>query len=116
MALMRIEPAGIAVRSLGGESILTALARCGYSHSFGCRRGGCGTCKAQLVSGEITYPSRVADQVLDLDERAAGVCVTCRAVPVSDVVIRLRDDDKLRCVAPMLAGLLTVKTTIEGER
>ncbi|WP_396932101.1 2Fe-2S iron-sulfur cluster-binding protein [Mycolicibacterium sp.] len=111
MSLVRIEPAGVSVRSLGGESILTALARCGYSHTFGCRRGGCGTCKAQLVSGDIDYPSVVSDQVLDSDERAAGVCVTCRAVPTSDIVIRLREGDTLRCVAPMLASLLTVKNS-----
>ncbi|TVS86191.1 2Fe-2S iron-sulfur cluster-binding protein [Mycobacterium helveticum] len=123
MALLRIEPAGVAVCSLDGEPILTALARSGHTHRFGCRRGGCGVCKVEVVSGAVRYQARVADQVLSPAERAAGVCLSCRAVPEGDVVIRLRAGDRLRCVAPMLAALAckTNKDTDkvkdkEGER
>lgn len=115
MALMRIEPAGIMAQSLNGEPILAALRRGGYTHNFGCRRGGCGTCKVELVSGVVRYPVRVADQALTPAERAAGVCLSCRAVPDGDVVIQLRAGDRLRCVAPMLAALM-VTTNEEGER
>lgn len=105
MALLRIEGAGVVVRSRDGEPILTALARSGHTHRFGCRRGGCGVCKVELVSGGVRYPTQVADQVLSPAERAAGVCLSCRAVPEGDVVIRLREGDRLRCVAPILAAL-----------
>lgn len=106
MAVLRIQPPGIAVELLDGEPILSALKRCGYTHRFGCRRGGCGVCKVDLVSGAVRYPQRVAPQVLGLDERADGVCLSCRAVAVDDVVIRLRVGDRLRCVVPGLAGLM----------
>lgn len=118
MALLRIEPAGFTMRSRAGEPILAALARCGYSHRFGCRRGGCGTCKVQLVCGEVCYPVRVAEQVLTPAERVAGVCLSCRAVPVGDVVIRLREGDRLRNVAPILTDLAAVtnETRKEGAK
>ncbi|GAB2985266.1 2Fe-2S iron-sulfur cluster-binding protein [Amycolatopsis acidiphila] len=115
MGLLRIEPAGVSLRSREDEPMLAALARCGYSHRFGCRRGGCGTCKVELVSGAVRYPAPVPEQVLTAAERAAGVCVSCRAVPVGDVVIRLRRGDRLRCVAPILAALAAT-TMEEGER
>ena len=62
-------------------------------------------CKLELVDGEVDYPTRVADTVLDEQERTDGTCLSCRAVPQTDVTVRLRTDDKLKCVAPLLAGL-----------
>jgi len=105
VALLRIEPAGVVVGLLDGEPMLTGLKRSGYTHRFGCRRGGCGICKVELVSGAVRYPVRVADQVLSAAERADGVCLSCRAVPEGDVVIRLGPGDRLRCMAPILAVL-----------
>lgn len=114
MALLRIEPDGVVVRLLSGESMLAALRRCGYTHRFGCRRGGCGICRVELVSGVVRYPVAVAEQVLNVVERAGGVCLSCRAVADSDVVIRLVAGDRLRCVAPVLAALASGKDE-EGE-
>lgn len=115
MALLRIEPDGVVVRLLTGESMLAALRRSGYTHRFGCRRGGCGICRVKLVSGDVRYPVAVAEQVLSAVERASGVCLSCRAVADSDVVIRLRPGDRLRCVAPLLAALTTGNDK-QGER
>jgi CDP-4-dehydro-6-deoxyglucose reductase len=96
---------GVAVEAKRGEAILAALARHGYSYRYGCRRGGCGVCKVEIVKGEVEYPTTVASTVLTDEEREDGTCLSCRAVPSSDVEIRLRPDDRLRCVAPLLAGL-----------
>ena len=52
-----------------GEAILAALYRNGYAYKVGCRRGGCGVCKVDLVEGEVSYPITVADTVLS-DGRA----------------------------------------------
>lgn len=86
----------IAVETRSGEAILGALCRSGYSYRFGCRRGGCGVCRVQLISGEVEYPKIVADTVLSAADRNTGACLSCRAVPVTDVVIRLSSDDRLR--------------------
>jgi len=108
MARISVPDAGVAVDSRPGESVLAALVRSGYGHRVGCRRGGCGVCKVELVAGAVTYPTVVAATVLTDEERAAGRCLTCRAVPSGDVELRMLDDDKLRCVAPLLAMLAKV--------
>jgi ferredoxin len=88
-----------------GETILAGLHRNGYAVNAGCRRGGCGICKADLVDGAVSYHQVVADTVLSDRERADGTCLICRAVPDADVTVSLPPDFKLRCVAPFLAAL-----------
>lgn len=84
-----------------GETILDAVLRDGFTYRFGCRRGGCTQCKLALVAGEVRYGKRIAPEVLSDEERMRGVCLSCRAIPESDVVIRLQEDDHLKCVSPL---------------
>ncbi len=72
------------------------LSRHGFTYRIGCRRGGCGFCKVNLLSGDVEYNKAVSPAVLSDTERADGVCLSCRAVPVTDVVIRLSSGDQLR--------------------
>ena len=95
------------VESRDDETVLAALHRAGHAVRSGCRRGGCGICKVDLVEGEVSYPITVAETVLSADDRSAGTCLSCRAVPETDVVIALTPDDQLRCVAPLLSRLLS---------
>lgn len=78
------------------ETVLAALHRCGQAIHVGCRRGGCGVCKIDVIDGTVDYTRPVAENVLSTADREAGVCLTCRAVPTSDLEIRLRDDDTKR--------------------
>nr|WP_238393372.1 2Fe-2S iron-sulfur cluster-binding protein [Myxacorys almedinensis] len=48
-----------------------------------CRSGTCGTCKATLLSGEVSYDSE--PDGLDECDRAAGRILTCIARPVGKV-------------------------------
>lgn len=98
MPTVAVEGYGVVIETRSGEAILGALCRRGYTYKFGCRRGGCGVCKVHLVSGEVAYPKAVAETVLPEGDRCAGVCLSCRAVPVTDVVIRLDAEDQLRRV------------------
>ena len=43
----------------------------------------CGTCRAQLVSGEVNLRRNFA---LEPSELAAGFVLTCQSLPVSDAV------------------------------
>lgn len=79
-----------------GETLLAAARRYGFAYRVGCREGGCGACKLELVSGELVYSKTVATSVLSDQEHARGICLPCRAVPVTDVVIRLDATDRLR--------------------
>jgi len=95
-AAVRILPADVRLTVLPGESVVDAVRRHGYRTRYSCRRGGCGTCKADLVDGEVRYRFPVAGSVLSDAERAAGKCLPCRAEPVGDIVIRLSGQDRLR--------------------
>jgi len=114
MATVTVLPDGVSVRSRDGECILAALYRSGYGYRIGCRRGGCGVCKVDLVAGAVEYTATVAEQVLTPGERAGGTCLTCRAVPRGDVVIRLRDD-RLRRLSPFLAAASGSGESPEGK-
>ena len=110
MASISVEPDGVTVRSRPGETILRALSRSGFGYRIGCRRGGCGICKVDLLAGSVEYEAVVAASVLGEEERARGGCLSCRAVPTDDVVIALRDD-KLRCNSKLLAAVAGARST-----
>lgn len=102
MALLRMLPGDIELSVHENESILEAIIRGGYTCRYGCRRGGCGQCKADLVSGEVEYRKVVAKTVLSDEERAAGVVLTCRAHPVTDeVVLQMRHTEKFKLFVPL---------------
>jgi CDP-4-dehydro-6-deoxyglucose reductase len=103
MPSVTVDGTDVVVATRAGEPILAALCRHGYAYRFGCRRGGCGMCKVTVLSGRIEYRVAVSAQILTSDDVQAGVCLSCRAVPQADTVIRLSPDDTLRCVAPFLA-------------
>ena len=104
MADVRIDPDGQTAHLRPGETVLGGLFRAGFAYRVGCRRGGCGICKVDLVEGEVDYERPVADAVLSSEERAAGTCLSCRAVPLGDITIALREDT-LRVCTPLLRYL-----------
>lgn len=103
-ATVRVEPDEVMVVVRDGENILAALNRAGYGYRTGCRRGGCGICKADLLAGAVSYPVTVAESVLPPEEVQSGACLPCRAVPHGEVVVRIRDD-RIRCTSTFLAAL-----------
>lgn len=69
-----------------GETILDAALRQGIGLPYGCRNGQCGSCAGHLVSGWIQYPSGL---ITALEGKKAGTCLTCQAVPTSDLVLEI---------------------------
>ncbi|NEX22015.1 CDP-6-deoxy-delta-3,4-glucoseen reductase [Thiorhodococcus mannitoliphagus] len=69
-----------------GETILEAALRQGVGLPYGCRNGQCGSCAGHLVSGWIQYPSGL---ITALEGKKAGTCLTCQAVPTSDLVLEI---------------------------
>ncbi|WP_232796597.1 2Fe-2S iron-sulfur cluster-binding protein [Kyrpidia spormannii] len=68
-----------------------AIAQGVRSVKRGCRGGGCGLCKVQVVEGSYELgKSSVA--VLPEDERQRGFVLACKTTPKSDLVIRLTKD------------------------
>jgi ferredoxin len=112
MVTITVLPDEVGVPARAGECILAALYRNGYGYRIGCRRGGCGICKVDLVEGAVDYPVALAGTVFTPAERRSGTCLSCRAVPAGDVVIRLRDQ-RLRRLSPLLTA--AAHTPEEGK-
>ena len=98
--IIRVLPKDVVLPLHSGDSILAAIVRGGLKYLYGCRRGGCGVCKADLISGEVSYPVAVSETVLTPAERADRVVLTCRAVPGTDCTVQLRS--QVRVAVPFL--------------
>lgn len=70
-----------------GDTVLASLLRAGLAVPFSCQAGNCGTCKFELVSGEV-YELAYSEHALSVDERARGIVLACRAQVRNDAVIR----------------------------
>jgi CDP-4-dehydro-6-deoxyglucose reductase len=101
MATVCVLPDSVTIAVRPNETILHALYRSGYGYRTGCTRGGCGICKVDLVEGAVDYAARVAETVLSPQEIAAGTCLSCRAIPLTDIIIALRNE-RLRRLNPYL--------------
>ena len=98
MPEVSILPDGLKVMAGEDETVLGALSRAGLRYRVGCKRGGCGICKVHLVLGEVRYERPIAESVLSDDERVQGICLSCRAVPITNIAIQLQEGDRLRKV------------------
>lgn len=66
------------------ESILNAALRVRPDVPFACAGGVCGTCRAKLVSGDVTMTENYA---LEPEELARGYVLTCQSHPTTDKVV-----------------------------
>jgi ring-1,2-phenylacetyl-CoA epoxidase subunit PaaE len=66
-----------------GERVLDAMLAVRSDAPYACKGGVCGTCRAKVVSGEVSMARNYA---LDAEEMAAGFVLACQSVPVSDEV------------------------------
>ncbi len=75
------------------QTVLEAAEAVGMTLPFGCRYGGCVTCAARLVSGEVEQPEAVGlkDYMAD-----AGYVLTCVAYPLSDCELEVGVDSHSR--------------------
>ncbi|CRI63553.1 putative Ferredoxin--NAD(+) reductase [Thiocapsa sp. KS1] len=71
-----------------GETLLAAALRQGVGLPYGCRDGKCGSCATRLLEGRVDYPS---GQTEALEGQPEDTCLTCQAVPVSDLVLGVRE-------------------------
>ena len=90
-----LNPVGDAVACGREESVLAAILRSGASVVFGCRGGGCGTCKMRLISGQIEH-GRCSAAVLLEEEKMHGWFLSCQARALADLTIELTVANKYR--------------------
>jgi len=94
---VRIEPVGETIEVEEGQSILDAALRAGIWLPYACNHGLCGTCKIDLLEGEVEHGAASPFALMDV-ERQEGKCLACSARPRSDLVIEadLEEDPDAR--------------------
>lgn len=82
-----------------GDNLLRAGLRCGIGLPYECNAGGCGSCKFELVSGEVQelWPEAPG---LNTKDRARGRRLACQCRAVSDCEIRIRPSESFLAARP----------------
>ncbi|NOX76372.1 MAG: CDP-6-deoxy-delta-3,4-glucoseen reductase [Gammaproteobacteria bacterium] len=88
--LVRIQPSGHSFMVGADESVLDAALRQGYAFPYGCRNGGCGTCKGRLLSGVLDYGTDLPPG-LSQEEVDAGLALFCQARACSDLDVEVKE-------------------------
>jgi CDP-4-dehydro-6-deoxyglucose reductase len=73
------------------EPILEAAIRQNVGLPYGCRNGRCGSCAADLVSGEVTYYG----QPEALEDLPQGKCLPCQGFAAADLVLAVREAESV---------------------
>lgn len=84
-----VQPSGRQFEAAENETLLIAAIRQSIGLPYGCKDGACGSCKCQLISGEVHRQEHSA-KALSEQEEAAGMILTCRTQARSAVVLESR--------------------------
>ncbi len=90
---LTIEPLGETIEVDEGQRMLDACLRAGVWLPYACNHGLCGTCKVQVLSGEVEHNEASAFALMDV-ERDEGRTLACCATLASDVVIEADVDEE----------------------
>jgi CDP-4-dehydro-6-deoxyglucose reductase/ferredoxin-NAD(P)+ reductase (naphthalene dioxygenase ferredoxin-specific) len=77
-----------------GDTILDALILAGVPFPYSCQAGNCGTCKCELVDGDV-FELEHSEHALSADERARGLILACRTQVWGDTRIRRLESEDL---------------------
>ena len=76
-----------------GQTVLDALLANGIGFAYSCQAGNCGTCRCELVSGDI-LELEYSEHALSAEDRSRGIVLACRSQIWSDVVVRRLDAEE----------------------
>lgn len=85
-----IQPSGHIYEAKAYETVLESAIEAGFNIPYGCRNGACGSCKGDILSGQVDYGD-YADSALTKAEIEAGKALFCCARPLSDLTIECRE-------------------------
>ncbi len=77
-----------------GDTILASMIRAGVPFPFSCQAGNCGTCKCELISGDV-LELEYSEHALSPQERAKNIILACRTQVWDDTVVRRIDAEEL---------------------
>lgn len=85
-SVVTVLPFGETLEVQPGESVLKAILRQGRFVKYGCKHGGCSTCRAEVVQGEYEVSDNTSFSLSDAD-RAEGVVLLCSTFVESDELV-----------------------------
>ena len=85
-SLVTVLPFGETLEVRPGESVLKAILRQGRFVKYGCKHGGCSTCRAEVVQGDYELSDNTSFSLSDAD-RAAGVVLLCSTFIQTDELV-----------------------------
>jgi toluene monooxygenase electron transfer component len=92
---VKLADSSVEFRCREGDSVLRAGLRAGIGLPYECSAGGCGSCKFELVEGEMTDNWPDAPGIRS-KERARGRRLACQSLPTSDCVIKMRPGENFQ--------------------
>jgi propane monooxygenase reductase subunit len=92
------------------ETILEAAMRNGLNLRYGCKHGGCGLCKAQVVEGDVDNSEASGFALMDF-EKQQGLALLCCAYPETDIAIELWDYDEADLISGSTVQQFAVAVT-----
>jgi phenol hydroxylase P5 protein len=90
---LTVEPIEETVEVADGQTLLDACLRAGVWLPHACGHGLCGTCKVQVLDGDVDHGDASPFALMDM-ERADGFTLACSATATSDVVIEADVDEE----------------------
>lgn len=110
---LTIEPLGETITVEDGQTVLDACLRAGVWLPHACGHGLCGTCKVDVVDGEVDHGSASPFALMDF-ERDEGKVLACTCTLTSDVTIEAEiDEDPDARVIPVRDFAVTVSRLVD---
>lgn len=85
MVQVTVEPFAHSYECAAGETLLEGALRHNLLLRYGCKHGGCGTCKVRLLDGDVDEHG--SSFALTGEDRACDLVLACASVPVEDCVL-----------------------------
>ncbi len=128
MHSLTVEPVGHHVAVQPGQTVLEACLRAGVWLPYACGHGLCGTCKVEVLDGEVEHGRASPFALMDF-ERDEGFALACTATLCSDVTVEADIEEDADAVArpvrdfvgtvsrlePLTPEILGIWLGVEGE-
>lgn len=90
---VKLSTGNVAFDCAGNDTLLRAGLRQGLGLAYECNAGACGSCKFELIEGEVhdLFPEAPG---IRAKEREKGKRLACQCVPLSDVTIKMRTGEE----------------------
>lgn len=99
-AFVRLEPEGTQFQCQPGETLLSAALAAGIDMPYECASGGCGSCRARLLQGQVRSLWPDAPGLSNKDRLKGDRILCCQSVAQTDCVVQVRAGTSVTPVRP----------------